>query len=135
MRAHADFCTSISHKLPTHTHTHTHTYARRWYEVKEDLVQRGLTADIGIVDTLESIRLLVSDGTGRIRDMLNDGNRAKCTVGINLAVNSRNTNLNPRQIQGVILGSSAHVVGNLMKGDEIVLVDGDPASAENLQVP
>jgi hypothetical protein len=114
---------------------HAYAHERRWYEVKEELITRGLAADIGIVDTLESIRLLVSDGTGRIRDMLNEGNRAKCTLGINLAVNSRNSNLNPRQIQSVILGSSAHVVGNLIKGDEIVLVDGDPASAENLQVP
>lgn len=117
-----------------HVPIRTWEHVRRWYEVKEELVARGLCADIGIVDTLESMRLFVSDCTGQIKDLLNEGGRGKCTLGIQLAVNSRNSYLNQRQVQGVILGSSAHVVGNLMRGDEIVQVDGEPATGNNLQV-
>ena len=106
----------------------------QWFEVTEDVRRSGvLFADLAIVPLLESMRLLVTNGAGGVLDMLVEKGRGRCTVGVQLAVNSRNTSLGSRQIQGVIPGSSAHLVGNLAKGDEVILVDGESVTGENLQ--
>ena len=53
-------------------------------------------------------------------------------MGIRLAQNSSAVDLRPLQIQFVIPGSSAHICGLLNRGDEIIAVNGQTASEQDI---
>ena len=108
----------------------------RWLEVRDDIRDAPLQADIEIVSVMEDLRRCVVDRSNYALDFIREERVAMCSLGMHFAQDmssdSRDRNLRPNQIQILVPGGPAHISGKLKRGDEIVAVDGVAVDVSNL---
>ena len=94
------------------------------------------TPEVSPIPLLDAINhLITAEEEDEGWDLLRDDMKRRgthSTVGIRLAQNSSAVDLRPLQIQFVIPGSSAHICGLLNRGDEIIAVNGQTASEQDI---
>jgi len=95
----------------------------KWLEVKEEFRDQPFCADEKIVEDLEMIRYSLMNQDQNTLDLVKDPQEST-GLGIRLAMEVQNCNLQPLQVYSVLPGGPAYLSRVLAEGDEVVAVDG-----------
>ena len=82
--------------------------------------------------SVEALRRMMFDDDGSRIDLLKAATFTRTTLGLHIGLNSGLDDVSPTQIQSVIPGGPAHMEGSVLRGDEIVAVDGHPVTEADL---
>jgi hypothetical protein len=82
--------------------------------------------------SVAALRRMLFDDNGSRIDLLKAASFTRTTLGLHIGLNSGLDDVSPTQIQSVIPGGPAHMEGSVLRGDEIVAVDGHAVSEADL---